>query len=49
MLTLDFVIAMLEQFKIQKTIHRRFAFHIIMQVSAQPTLEPEQDIITSGS
>ncbi|KAK9907522.1 hypothetical protein WJX75_005274 [Coccomyxa subellipsoidea] len=31
MLTLDFVIAMLEQFKIQKTIHRRFAFHIIMQ------------------
>ena len=44
-LTRDFVLAMLEQFKAQKTIHRRFAFQIIMQVSTYLKLQSSQDII----
>ena len=36
-LTLDFVVAMIEHFKAQKLIHKRFAFQILLQVCATPT------------
>lgn len=36
-LTLDFVVAMIEHFKAQKLIHKRFAFQILLQVCAAPT------------
>lgn len=32
-MTLDFIMAMLEYFKQQKKIHRRFAFQIVLEVS----------------
>lgn len=35
-ITRDFVVAMLEHFKAQKTIHRRFAFQIILQARTRP-------------
>jgi hypothetical protein len=35
-LTLDFVVAMIEHFKAQKLIHKRFAFQILLQVCAAP-------------
>ena len=31
-MTRDFVVAMIEQFKAQKLIHRRFAFQILLEV-----------------
>jgi hypothetical protein len=34
-LTRDFVIAMMEHFRRQKTIHRRFAFQIVLEVRAR--------------
>ena len=35
-MTRDFVVAMIEYFKAQKLIHRRFAFQILLEVRAAP-------------
>ena len=39
-ITRDFVVAMLEHFKAQKVIHRRFAFQIILQACASRPCTP---------